>query len=135
MEFWEGAILVVGGIYLVGRMSRRTNPITLPIIGTSIPGTGAQAATGSVGFLGNTVSTNTDGSSALIAGEPLTPAAGPIAPVIQAPHNVLPITSLPVRTPVASAPSPASIAPVTHGTVARPVIVSRPQVGGRVIAL
>jgi hypothetical protein len=105
MEFWEGAVLIVGGLWLVGRMSRAsaTSPINkVPVTASSI---------GTVGPQGNTVSTSTDGSTALIAGEPLTPMAPPLiiartispAPIATVPFQS-PIISRPVATPIKAVP-------------------------------
>lgn len=96
MEFWEGAILVIGGIWLVGRMSRASKSSPLNSVSVSA------SALGTVGPQGNTVATNTDGSSSLIAGEPLTPSA-PQIPVNKT-VSVNPVTSAPIRSPVLANP-------------------------------
>jgi hypothetical protein len=77
MELWEGVILVAGGLWLVGRMSR--NSKTHPVSKAMAASAGTASGVGTVGPQGNTVATNTDGSTSLIAGEPLTPIANPIA--------------------------------------------------------
>lgn len=72
MEIWEAAVLIVGGVWLVGRMARNSPTSPLNQIAPSV------SAVGTVGPQGNTTATNTDGSSSLIAGEPLTPSAPPL---------------------------------------------------------
>ena len=64
MEFWEGAILVVGGIWLIGKVSRKSpnHPVTASMVAANP----TQPA-------GNTVGVNTDGSNNLVSGEPLAP--------------------------------------------------------------
>lgn len=74
MEFWEGAILALGGIWLVGHMARKSANSPINNIASSI------SAVGAVSSAGNTISTNTDGSSSLVAGEPLSGGA-PTIPV------------------------------------------------------
>jgi hypothetical protein len=89
MEFWEGAILVVGGIWLVGRVSRNSphHPVTASAIALNLP----QSA-------GNTIGTQQDGSGALVWGESLAP---PVAPL---PAHVNIATVSPVGQHVAAAP-------------------------------
>ena len=103
MEFWEGAILVVGGLWLVGRMSRSST--AKPVL--------SQAAAGTVTATGNTTATNTDGSSVLVAGEPLSGIAPPLTrsnqPVISGFRNSL-------------APVVTARAPFVPGGVASPGI-------------
>ncbi len=96
MEFWEGAILVVGGVWLVGRMARASSTHPLNTIPKSM------SALGTVGPKGNTVATNTDGSTNLIPGEPLTPQA----PVLQISRkiNLNPVGAPVVRTPIVGSP-------------------------------
>lgn len=92
MEFWEVAILAVGGVWLVGRMSRASasSPLNMSLA--------SKAAVGTVGPKGNTVATNTDGSSTLVAGEPLTPPGPSIMPPIRHAYN--PVVEAPFRTPL-----------------------------------
>lgn len=94
MEFWEGAVLALGGLWLVGRMSRASasSPLNRPPV--------SQAALGTVGPAGNTVATNTDGSDTLVAGEPLTPQG----PTLNVPRVLSsnPVHALPFRTPITS---------------------------------
>jgi hypothetical protein len=92
MEFWEGAVLIVGGLWLVGRMSRASATHPLNAKPASI------SALGTVGPQGNTVATNTDGSTSLIAGEPLTPMAPPLSIAKQVNVNA-PSTPV-VRSPI-----------------------------------
>lgn len=130
MEFWEAAVLTLGGLYLIGRMSRSspTHPLNLgaPVVFESGAAGASSGRAGTTTPLGNTIATNTDGSTALIAGEPLTPAAGPFAPVVFVPHLSNPVTQLPRLTPVASSsPVPVSQT-VTVPTAAAPL--SKPPV-------
>jgi hypothetical protein len=69
VEFWEGAILVIGGVWLVGTMARKSATSPINKATTSI------VAAGTVTSAGNTIATNTDGSTSLIAGEQLGPSA------------------------------------------------------------
>jgi hypothetical protein len=67
MEFWEGAVLLVGGIWLVGRVHRnqvRTAGIAAPVAMPSYRVPGA------------TSETNTDGSGYLVGGESLATGTG-----------------------------------------------------------
>jgi hypothetical protein len=104
MEFWEGAILVVGGLWLVGRMSRAS---------ASMPPVLSKAAAGTVTPTGNTTATNTDGSSVLVAGEPLSGSAPALVasnqPIIQ--NSYMPAIKTPL-TPVGSS-FPTKTAPIT----------------------
>jgi hypothetical protein len=87
MEFWEGAVLVVGGIWLVGHMSAK-----------SAVGQSASIVKKPTVQVGNTTLTNTAGTSSLVAGEPLTPAG----PLVGRSTTVVstPVTSAPVHAPV-----------------------------------
>jgi len=91
MEFWEGAILIVGGLWLVGRMSRNSTTSPLNKVVASV------SAIGTVGPTGNTASTNQAGNTSLIAGEPLTPAGPPIT--INTLIGSSPVTLAPVVSP------------------------------------
>jgi hypothetical protein len=95
VKVWEAAILIIGGLWLVGRMARASASSPLNKVSTV-------SAVGTVGPQGNTVATNEAGTSYLIAGEPLTPAGPPILPPIMIGSD--PVTSLPVRAPVVPRP-------------------------------
>lgn len=69
MELWEGAILVVGGIWLVGHMASKN---------AAVQATAAAAATGVSNQSNLTNITNTAGGDPTIAGEPLTPSNPPL---------------------------------------------------------
>lgn len=71
MEFWEGAILVVGGIWLVGRMSRQT--AAHPLNATAVTDL---VTPSNVPNLTNI--TNTAGEPVVVWGEPLDPAPVPV---------------------------------------------------------
>jgi hypothetical protein len=116
MEWWEGAILIVGGIWLVGRMSRQSpnHPLNAGGGGGSYSagGGGCNSCGGSstpeptapqrmtfatpglhpIIAAGPTRGTNTDGSSALIAGESLSAPAGAIMS-----SGAIPAGSIPIR--------------------------------------
>jgi hypothetical protein len=92
VKFWEAAILIVGGVWLVGRMARASSSSPLNKIVPSV------SALGTVGPAGNTVATNQAGTSSLIAGEPLTPAGPSIMPPLTI--GTEPVSALPIRTPV-----------------------------------
>ena len=69
MEFWEGAVLIAGGIWLVGRMHRRQT--------MSFP-SGGGYTTFVNRVAGPTSATNTDGSNSLVAGETLSSGSLPM---------------------------------------------------------
>lgn len=81
MEFWEGAVLVVGGIWLVGHMSRRSasHPINQvqPTYSSTVP-TLAQT-------------TNTAGTPSLVSGETL------VQPAPTPPVKINPVVLPPAR--------------------------------------
>jgi hypothetical protein len=117
MEFWEGAILVVGGIYLVTVVAKKRPgaPVSPNANLTNLSGRGQS---------GNTVATNTAGTPFLVAGEDL---AGPTSAL---PTTTVPVASGPTRPPV-SAPvfgtsqgSPRPVAQGRHGAVRGPVVTS-----------
>lgn len=89
MEFWEGAILIVGGVWLVSHMARKNRQAQQTIIGTSTLG-----ASGTSNESNLTNLTNTAGGTPTIYGEPL-----------QAPNPPL---AYPVRSPMIVAPTPYS---------------------------
>lgn len=118
MKFWEGAILVVGGIWLIGRLSRR-----LPTHPTNAIGSvsSSDSSISNMNSAGPTVGTNTDGSSSLVGGETLQ--AAPPLP------NQTP-WSPPQTTPVISVDTSCT----TCGGVSAvpPMLQPRPIVGGQV---
>lgn len=63
MEFWEGAVLVVGGLWLVGKISRQHGSVA-HVMPTSLNPS-------LLGGAGNTVGTNEAGETSLVAGETL----------------------------------------------------------------
>ena len=67
MEFWEGAVLIVGGIWLVGRLHRvQTRSVAMagPVSSPAMP------------VPGPTSETNLDGSGYLVSGESLATGTG-----------------------------------------------------------
>lgn len=66
MEFWEGAVLIIGGVWFVGRMHR-----TATATGAMAPGVAAPVGMPSHRVPGPTSETNTDGSGYLVSGESL----------------------------------------------------------------
>lgn len=66
MEWWEGAIVIVGGIWLIGRVSRHSPTHPVNSVPLSLNG-------GTARGLNPTTATNMDGSDTLIAGEPFNP--------------------------------------------------------------
>ena len=110
MKFWEGAILVVGGIWLVGRMSRNSamHPANRALSYSQTPPLTKQ--------------TNVAQAPFVIAGESLTPPIsipGPVKqpmPVIQS--NVMPVSN--VRLPTAPAPITASALGTATNPIYRP---------------
>jgi hypothetical protein len=72
MELWEGAILIVGGIWLVGYMSTRNQQLAAATAA-------ATAGTSNVSNL--TTVTNQAGGTPAVAGESLTPPQPPPLPV------------------------------------------------------
>lgn len=68
MEFWEGAVLIIGGVWLVGRMHRvqtRAVAMSAPVSMPSQPVAGPSSET------------NMDGSGYLVGGETLHTGTGP----------------------------------------------------------
>jgi hypothetical protein len=98
MEFWEGAILLVGGIWLVGQLDKRKTTVIATV-----------SSVGTVGPQGNTIATNTDGSTALVAGEPLTPGAASVPILTNTGLTRNPVASYPSRSPVTSKTTAASV--------------------------
>jgi hypothetical protein len=125
MEFWEAAVLTIGGLWLVGRMSRSHHqPIATATAATAASMGLSRSAAGTTTSEGNTTSTNLDGSAYLVAGEPLggpttqlgvgsgnttvgvstSHFSGPVAAprgVVTKPQPKLPQTRVPVSTPAA----------------------------------
>lgn len=89
MEFWEGALLVVGGIWLIGRISRNSPNHPVNSVASAIALSGTQQNL--------TNMTNTSGSVAVVAGEPLTGGNEPL----QISNIRRPITAI-QRAPVAA---------------------------------
>jgi hypothetical protein len=111
LEFWEGAILVVGGLWLVSHMAKRQAPVA------AVNNTGVSNASNL------TTITNQAGGLPTIAGESLVAPT----PLMQAPLAVSRVVAYPVTpsgTPIARAPL--SSAPVYKA----PVVVSPVRVGG-----
>jgi hypothetical protein len=100
MELWEAAILVVGGIWLIGKVSR--NSPNHPVTASMVAANPTQPA-------GNTVGINTDGSNNLVWGEPLAP---PVAPLAQPNVGLRTITSPAAHAYVAPAVSHAIMQPI-----------------------
>jgi hypothetical protein len=79
MELWEGAILVVGGVILVGYMSQKNQAAVL-----GAQAAAAAATTVAPGGTSNesnlTTITNTAGGQPTVYGEPLSPPQAPIIP-------------------------------------------------------
>lgn len=122
MEFWEGALLVVGGIWLIGRVSR--NSANHPI--NSV----ANAVAVSKTQQNLTTMTNTSGSIAVVAGEPLTGGPEPM-PVAVPKFNILA-----AQRPVTAQPVISSL--TANGFVPRPVspgLLSRVSLNPRVVSV
>ena len=135
VELWEGALLIVGGVWLVGKVSR--NSPNHPVNATQVALAPSQPA-------GNTIGTQTDGSNNLVWGEPLAPPTPPLPahPNIMTvssttQHIATPVTvshaivnPIPMRfNPVATTPVPT--APKTVSSI----YTNRKVVGGRFIDL
>lgn len=108
MKFWEGAILVVGGIVLVKYMTGRSAAMSsLPVVGV----------TNSSNL---TTQTNLAGGQPTVWGEPLEPAVPPIIPPGAMPVN-----------PIYIAPSAPHMFPIPirvgAGASPQPPYSSRPQ--------
>ena len=117
MEFWEGAILVVGGVWLVAHMASKQNRTTQSVIGTSTLG-----AVGTTNASNLTNLTNQAGGQPTIWGEPLQP----IQPPVVGPYTV---SAQPVLTPMRQ-PIYAPITPIskTGVLIQGPTPVARPIV-------
>lgn len=104
MEFWEGAVLVVGGLWLIGKVARQApNQLVSHVMPTSLN-------TSLLGGAGNTVGTNHAGDSSLVSGETLQDAP-PLPPqsrgvmVISTQTPSRPTSPVvPMRTPFTPAP-------------------------------
>lgn len=115
MEFWEGAILIVGGVWLVAHMAKRQNQTAQTVIGVA-----SQGSQGTSNQSNLTTITNQAGGTPTIYGEPLEPLQAPISNVIQMPARVVsPISAQPVYKGVSA------VAPV-RGTIIAPAPVARP---------
>jgi hypothetical protein len=105
MELWEGAILVVGGIFLVGYMSRKNALAAQSGAGSlSLATTVTPAGTSNASNLTNL--TNTAGGYPTIMGEPLEPPQPPISPVKTSfpIFSQMPANPAPVKGTVATSP-------------------------------
>lgn len=121
MKFWEGAIIVVGGIWLIGRLSRSSasHPVNL-----AASGAGAAASPSPLLPGGATVETNTDGSNSLVAGETLLPAP----PLVGTGITRGTISTQPVNQPVMSTPDPGCATCGGNNSVPMfPTLTPRPQ--------
>lgn len=76
MEFWESAILIVGGVWLVSYMAKQRQSAQTSVVGTSILGSAGTSNTSNL-----TDITNTAGGYPTTYGEPLMPPQPPISPM------------------------------------------------------
>jgi hypothetical protein len=86
MEFWEGAVLVVGGLWLVNYMSHNSRHGANPLPNANLGGNQS----------GLTQMTNTAGASSLVVGEPLAapqPTVVSNAVMLQSPTTAAPVSS------------------------------------------
>jgi hypothetical protein len=117
MEFWEGAILVVGGVWLVSYMANRQTSSTAQVYKT--------ASTGSVGTTNASNLTNitNQAGQTTVWGEPLEPPAPSIANPTM-PARILPsVGPQPIYKPITS------IAPRSGAIIqmpSRPISIARP---------
>lgn len=96
MEFWEGAVLVAGGVILVAYFTKNKQT-------AAAAGVAAQTATGSAGTTNAsnlTNITNMAGGYPTIAGEPLEPPQPPVG----APQVPVTVSTTPVPTPIKNSP-------------------------------
>lgn len=80
MELWEGAILVVGGVFLVGYMSQKNQAAVLGAQSAAAAATTINPNTGTTNVSNLTNLTNTAGGQPTVMGEPLEPPQAPIMP-------------------------------------------------------
>jgi hypothetical protein len=103
VEFWEGAVLIVGGLFLVDRVTRKP---------AAVAPSNANLAINTAGL---TRLTNTAGTSSLIAGEPLA-APTPSVSTSAVPVHV-PVTARPIRAPLAGSFTRRPVSPARPGIV------------------
>lgn len=118
MEFWEGALVVVGGIWLIGRMSRRPQG---PVY-TAAPMMVSPSNDPS-GGLNPTLATNTAGDSSLTVGEPLGQPATPLRP------TRTPVSTRPCSTCYGNFPRPVAIGGGGNPTPFRGMVPTVPRFG------
>lgn len=104
MEFWEGAVLVVGGVLLVSYMAKKSgippaNPTGQSVKGTAQPGSSLMATAPLSNLTNLTNITNNAGGSPTRWGEPLEPPQYPINLPVAGPFVVSPV---PIATPIVS---------------------------------
>lgn len=121
MELWEGALLIVGGVWLVGKVSR--NSPNHPVNATQVALSPNQPA-------GNTIGTQTDGSNNLVWGEPLAPPTPPL-PTNFGIRTIAPVSdhiaSHPTITTVQMNPIPARFTPIPSIPAKSPTQTPRPS--------
>jgi hypothetical protein len=122
MEFWEGAILVVGGVWLVSHMANKAN---MGAPGPSVIGANSTNWLGALGVSNAsnlTNITNQAGGQPTVIGEPLQPVQGTVR-VPGVPARIIPFPSpQPIFTPVTPVAKSGVI--VTGGVTVPPRIAS-----------
>lgn len=103
MEFWEGALLVVGGVWLIGHMSRRSHHHPVNSVSAYINQVPEQNLTNMTNEAG--------GGTSLTYGEPLLPAQPPLLS-----GRSVAAGAMVKRTPTSLATRPAVIASAAPAT-------------------
>lgn len=123
MEFWEGAILVVGGIWLVGRMSRQSASHPANVAAPYM----VSPSNDPSGGLDPTLATNTAGDSSITVGEPIGQPTTPLRP------TRTPVTPRPCTTCYGNFPRPVAVGGGGHPTPVRvsAPVMSHPTIGSK----
>jgi hypothetical protein len=102
MEFWEGAVLVVGGVWLVSHMANRASTARMTA-GPTVIGANSTSWLGALGTSNAsnlTNITNTAGGQPTVIGEPLEPVQTPVT-IPGTPARIIPFpTPQPIYMPI-----------------------------------
>jgi hypothetical protein len=102
MEFWEGAVLVVGGVALVWYMTNRSKQMAQQVsVGAASPASSAGVSNSS-----NLTTITNQQASPPVWGEPLEPPAAPVSGAI--PVKPILVSPTPFHTPIVKPTIPIS---------------------------
>jgi hypothetical protein len=119
MEFWEGAILVVGGVWLVSHMANKTNQQRFSG-GPTVIGANSTNWLGALGVSNAsnlTNITNTAGGQPTVLGEPLQP----MQPGVSVPGTPARVIPFPVGQPIYRPVTPIARSGIILGGTSPPV--------------